>query len=181
MKMYRTLNIVVVGAVFFMACGPKVNVGSSIILDQDDDRPNLEEEERARILEENPDLAYEELKKKEKKPRQKNMVSRTELNQVLDGGVGKFLSNVEVTPHLDVGQKFIGWQIVRLKLSGVDLRPGDIVLAVNNKQIERPNQVQRIWEELRDSNAILVSAERAGKPFEVRIDVVQDQEDLGMP
>jgi hypothetical protein len=171
--MFVPVRITVALILFVAACGPKVDVNEPMPFDDDDDPQSLEKEELARIEAENPDREMELAAKTEglSSTRRNAMVSRSDLNEVLDGGVGRFLGNVEVAPYLDVRQRFIGWEIVRLKLTGVDLRPGDIVLSVNQRKIERPNQVQKIWEDLRDTNAIYLSCRRAGKPFTVRIDV----------
>jgi S1-C subfamily serine protease len=107
------------------------------------------------------------------------LVERPALDQVLDAGPGAFLAGMEVTPRF-VERRFVGWEIVRFwpgdrRFAGVDLRPGDVVSAVNGRGVARPDQVQVIWEELRTAEAIIVAAHRAGQPFELRFQVVGDR------
>jgi type II secretory pathway component PulC len=103
-------------------------------------------------------------------------IERAVLDAVLDRGPGSFLGGFELAPHFR-GQRFAGWAIVRFLESGralrsVDLRPGDVVMTVNGYTIARPRHLQELWLELRMSQAIVVQAERAGQPFELRFDVI---------
>jgi hypothetical protein len=103
-------------------------------------------------------------------------VERAVLDAVLDRGPGSFLGGFELAPHFR-GERFAGWAIVRFLESGrflgsVDLRPGDVVMTVNGYTIARPRHLQELWLELRMSQAIVVQAEREGKPFELRFDVI---------
>lgn len=103
-------------------------------------------------------------------------IARAALDAVLDRGPGSFLGGFELAPHFR-GERFAGWAIVRFLESGrslgsVDLRPGDVVMTVNGYTIARPRHLQELWLALRISQAIVVEAERAGQPFELRFDVI---------
>ncbi len=161
------------------ACGPKVDVNEPTAGDGDGPPQTFEQQELERIYAEKPDadrpLPVKTVTPAPVETARANMVTRADLDAMLDGGVGRFLGYMEVAPHLNVRQQFIGWEIVKLKnRSRVDIRPGDVVTSVNRKKIERPNQVKKIWDDLRHANAIYVAGQRAGKPFTLRIDVVQD-------
>lgn len=85
-------------------------------------------------------------------------IDRARLNAVLDGGPGQFLRQLEVTPRMD-GNRFVGWQLVQLidrtgPLVDVDVAPGDVLLAVNGQPISRPDQLQTLWDSLRNANEV---------------------------
>jgi len=85
-------------------------------------------------------------------------ISRAHLNAVLDAGPGAFLRQIEVAPLLEQ-DRFIGWQLVQLidhqsPLVDVDIVPGDVLLAINGKQLSRPDQLQTLWDSLRTANQL---------------------------
>src|SRR5262245_13190299 len=62
-------------------------------------------------------------------------IARASLVAVLDAGPGAFLHGFEVAPLMD-GDKFAGWRLVQMmqgehRFDGLDLVPGDVLLAVN--------------------------------------------------
>lgn len=103
-------------------------------------------------------------------------IERQRLVAVLDAGPGMFLRQVEVSPKLE-GERFVGWQLVQVvdkqsPLSGVDLVPGDILLAVNGSPIARPDQLQTVWDSLRTATKLEAQLWRGDKQltlaFEIR-------------
>jgi type II secretory pathway component PulC len=93
-------------------------------------------------------------------------------------GLGDLLSRVQVEPALG-GGKFRGWRVVKLKSGdplwqGVDLAPGDIVTAVNDRPIERPEQAYAAFQSLVVASELRVTYERAG----VRRAIVYPIDDL---
>lgn len=103
-------------------------------------------------------------------------VQRADLVTVLDAGVGAFLGGVNIEPHF-AGQRFDGWQVVSFwpdddRFAAVDLRPGDIVRAINGRPIQQPNQLFEVWTQLRKADEIVVTGSRGGKPLELRFHVV---------
>ena len=98
-------------------------------------------------------------------------IERAKLIAVLDSGAGAFLRQLEVAPRLD-GQRFVGWQLVQLldrngPLFDVDLVPGDVLLAVNGKQLSRPDQLQTLWDSLRTANELRAQLWRGDAKLEL--------------
>jgi hypothetical protein len=85
-------------------------------------------------------------------------IPRDRLVAVLDQGPASFLRQLEVTPRLN-GERFVGWQLVQLNdrtspLYDVDVVPGDVLLAINDKPLSRPDQLQTVWDSLRTANTV---------------------------
>lgn len=102
-------------------------------------------------------------------------IDRARLLAVLDAGPGAFLRQVEVTAHLD-GQRFIGWELVQLldhagPLSVVDVAPGDVLLAVNGNPLSRPDQLQTVWDGLRNANEVTAELWRGNAKLELKFAV----------
>lgn len=97
-------------------------------------------------------------------------ISRAQLQGVLAGGVGGFLTSLEVEAYFEE-RAFWGWQILRYDNAWVDLLPGDIIVSINDKRIETPAQVQALWQSLAKTDEIIVSAFRHERPFELRFTV----------
>jgi S1-C subfamily serine protease len=102
-------------------------------------------------------------------------IERAHLLAVLDAGPGTFLRQVEVAPRLS-GDRFVGWQLVQLldhsgPLRDVDLVPGDILLAINEQPISRPEQLQVVWDSLRSANAVVARLWRGDQKLELRFAV----------
>jgi hypothetical protein len=85
-------------------------------------------------------------------------IARARLVAVLDAGPASFLRQLEVAPHMS-GERFVGWQLVQLvdrasPLAGVDVAPGDVLLAINGQPLSRPDQLQALWDSLRTANEV---------------------------
>jgi type II secretory pathway component PulC len=103
-------------------------------------------------------------------PQPKDKVARASVDAALKAGLGKFLANLDVEPHLEQG-KFVGWKIVELRGSmweGVDLKVGDIVTRVNGFKIEREHEANAAFKSLAVASEIRVNLIREGQPTEVR-------------
>ena len=92
---------------------------------------------------------------------------RRDVIAVLSRGLGDFLSRLEVQPVAS-GGKFHGWRIVRLRegdpmWQGSELAPGDVVTAVNEHSIERPEQAFAVFQTLAVAKELRVTYERGGK------------------
>jgi hypothetical protein len=103
-------------------------------------------------------------------------ISRDELLPVLDGGLGRFLQNVETEPAFHKGS-FVGFRIVSLfpgepAFASLDLRPGDKVTRINGKPIERPEQAAAVWEDLRTASNLVVDYRREGEVHALRFAIV---------
>ena len=105
-------------------------------------------------------------------------ISRGELVPVLDGGLGRFLQNVETEPAFHKGT-FVGFRIVSLfpgepAFASLDLRPGDTVTRINGRPIERPEQAAAVWEALRTASALVVDYRRNGEKHALRFTIVEE-------
>jgi hypothetical protein len=105
-------------------------------------------------------------------------ISRDELLPVLDGGLGRFLQNVETEPVFHKGS-FVGFRIVSLfpgepVFASLDLRPGDTVTRINGKPIERPEQAAAVWENLRTASNLVVDYQRGGEEHALRFTIVDE-------
>jgi type II secretory pathway component PulC len=96
----------------------------------------------------------------------KGALFREDVNALIERGFPEFLQRVEVEPRLVDGQ-FRGWSIVNLSpsqfWSGVDLKPGDVVLRVNDLPIERETEAFDVFESLKQSDALRVAFQRGGQ------------------
>src|SRR6185369_11292616 len=82
-------------------------------------------------------------------PSRPGRVWRRDVIAVLSRGLGDFLTRLEVELLL-VGGKFRGWRVIKLRpgdplWNGVDLAPGDVVITVNSRPIERPEQALAVF------------------------------------
>jgi type II secretory pathway component PulC len=99
-------------------------------------------------------------------------IARARLLAVLDAGPAKFLTTLEVTPRMR-GDRFVGWQLVQLLdrdgvLVGVDVVPGDVLLAVNGQPLSRPDQLQTLWDSLRGANELVADLWRGAAKLQLR-------------
>ncbi len=147
------------------ACGPKVAPHTGP-LDEELPKENYETSAEAPVVEE----------KRVEAPPGKGLrtgtIERAKLIAVLDSGPGMFLRQLEVAPHKDNQQRFVGWQLVQLldrtgPLYDVDVVPGDVLLAVNGKPLSRPDQLQTVWDSLRTANELRAKLWRGDTALEL--------------
>jgi len=53
-------------------------------------------------------------------------------------------------------------------LHDVDLVPGDVLLAINDQPVARPEQLQTVWDSLRSANAVVARLWRGDQKLELR-------------
>ena len=104
---------------------------------------------------------------------------RSEVRQALSAGLGAFLQNVTVDVDHPVFRegRFVGFRIAELRgagWSGVDLKVGDVVTAVNGFSIERPEQAQQAFLSLAVASELRVDYEREGQPRSMRLAITDD-------
>jgi hypothetical protein len=104
------------------------------------------------------------------------VIARDELVPVLEGGLGRYLQNVETEPVFHQGA-FVGFRILSffpgdLEYASLDLRPGDIVTNVNGRSIERPEQAVAVWEALRTASDLVVLYQRGPEELALRFRIV---------
>jgi type II secretory pathway component PulC len=111
----------------------------------------------------------------EKAPLPKGSLRRDEVVAVVDEGLGSFLGRVQVEPSLDKG-RFQGFRILALEPENfwrdVDLRAGDVVLAVNGTSVEQPTAAFDVFESLRTASKLEVSVLRAGAHHQLSFAIV---------
>jgi S1-C subfamily serine protease len=100
-------------------------------------------------------------------------VTRAELDHTLAAGPGAFLARVHVRAARDASG-FRGWELVALDppFDKSDLAAGDVVLRVNGRVVERPEELQAAWDALRSADAITVEYLRGGARRQLRVPVV---------
>jgi type II secretory pathway component PulC len=100
-------------------------------------------------------------------------LARRDVSRVLDHGPQDFLASVDEDPLVENGQFrgwiFRGWRDDRYSTTA--LLPGDIVLRVNGKPIERPDEFMKVWEDLRRASELAVELVRDGQPKTLRIPI----------
>jgi len=101
---------------------------------------------------------------------------RRDVNDVLAGGLGKFLQRADLKPELHEGS-FVGFRVVELHppawWQGVDLVPGDVVTRVNGMPIEQPTDAHAAFESLRSADKLVVSYLRDGKERELSYSIIE--------
>lgn len=91
-------------------------------------------------------------------------LERAEVNGFLENGPVYVLRNVPVTPLLD-GEDLIGYQINDffvddVRFERVDLQRGDIITAVNQDRLLRPEDLFAVWESLRTAPRLQIDVIR---------------------
>ena len=102
---------------------------------------------------------------------------RSDVRQALSSGLGMFLQRVTVDVDHPVfrGSQFVGFRILALNgpgWTGIDLKPGDVVTAVNGFSVERPEQAQQAFLSLAVASEIRVDYERDGQARSLRLGIV---------
>jgi type II secretory pathway component PulC len=111
----------------------------------------------------NPSKAAAAAKAKRQVP--PGSISREAVVEVVDQGFPRFLQRVQVEPTHDANG-FVGWSVVALQPEsfwrGIDLRPGDVVQAINDKAIQWPDEAWDVFESLRVATELKVLLKRDG-------------------
>ena len=106
-------------------------------------------------------------------------IRRSEVRQALSAGLGSFLQRVtfDVDHPVFRDHKFVGFRIVSLNGPGwtnVDLKPGDVVTAVNGFTVERPEQALQAFSSLAVASELRVDYERDDQPRTFRLAIMDD-------
>jgi len=101
---------------------------------------------------------------------------RSAIKRTVDAGLGRWLQTVSVDPLLARG-RFRGWIIRSFNsddvcFSGVDLREGDVVMRVNGRPVERPEEALEVWSKLPTSAELVIDVLRDGQAHRVRFGIV---------
>ncbi len=103
-------------------------------------------------------------------------IERAALLAEVDRGPGQFLTGVRIKAQFQE-ERFLGWRVDKFypddpRFAGVDLRPGDIVMTINDWPLATPDQMFDVCRKLRDADAVRVRGLRAGAPFELVFRIV---------
>ena len=106
---------------------------------------------------------------------------RSDIREALSAGLGAFLQyvsfDVDHPVFRDPGHRFVGFRILELKgprWAGIDLKPGDVVTAVNGFPIEHPEQAQQAFMSLAVASELRVDYERDGQPRSIRLAILDN-------
>jgi hypothetical protein len=155
-------NWVLVLALF--GCAPKVHVAST---------PFEEDDPRAGPPKEAPKPRWEELPEAPvAEGAREGTMTRAALHAVLDAGPGALLRHVEVAAELE-GERFLGWRLVAIDpqhrgFDGVDLRPDDILVALNGRPLSRPDELAALWDQLRGADVVVADLRRGPGKLQLR-------------
>jgi hypothetical protein len=107
------------------------------------------------------------------------VLKRSLVTRTVDEGMGRWLAGgVTVDPFMQKG-RFRGWIVRKLYPQDpcyreVDLQPGDVVLKVNGKSLERPEQANEIFGSLRTAPALVVEFTRAAAPMKLTFQIAEE-------
>ncbi len=109
-------------------------------------------------------------------------VLRSDLEAVLDAGLGRFLGRFQMAPEHE-SQEFVGHRLVAFtdaagRLAYAGLSPGDVVVSVNTLPIGRPDQAFEVWQALRVANELRVEYFRGGERRWLVLPVVDSAADV---
>ena len=107
------------------------------------------------------------------------VLKRSAVVRVADAGIGQWLAGGAEVQRKIVKLKFQGWEIRRLYAGDpcyqmVDLRPLDVVTAINGKSVERPEQAFDVLTALRTAPELVVDYLRDGQPKKLTFSIEND-------
>lgn len=102
-------------------------------------------------------------------------LSRADVVQVVDAGLGRFLQDIEVKAVLKES-RFIGFRIVQIRnrerFRGVGLEPGDVIVLVNGRPIEHEGEAFEVFQSLRTAPYLEVEYLRGGEKMRLSLPIV---------
>jgi S1-C subfamily serine protease len=107
------------------------------------------------------------------------VLKRSAVVRVADAGIGQWLAGGAEVQRKIAKMKFQGWEIRRLYPGDpcyqmVDLRPMDVVTALNGKSVERPEQAFEVLTALRTAPELVVEYLREGQPKKLTFPIVNE-------
>ena len=105
-------------------------------------------------------------------------LDRADVDAFLAQGPGWFVRHVAMEPaHL--GDQFVGHRIVSFfesdeRFATVDLRPGDVVVRVNDMRIGKPEQFMKAWEDMKVARKLVVEYVRGGSVRVLTWDIIDE-------
>ena len=103
------------------------------------------------------------------------VIPRSALHAELARGIGAFLRQVRTEPALVRG-RFVGWRVLGMFAGRDDvtvsvLRPGDTVLRINGRPLERPEEFKLVWDSLPTASELVVEIQRDGRASKLRYSI----------
>jgi len=147
-----------------LGCGPKVNMEPS---------PFEEDDPAAGAPAAPAEPTWEELPVAPTGPgAREGTIDRAALDAVLAAGPVAVISHVEVAAEHD-GEKFLGWRLVAVDpryrgFDGVDLVPGDVLIAVNGRALAHPDHLHALWDALGSADEIVADLRRGEAKLQLR-------------
>ncbi|GMV44251.1 MAG: hypothetical protein AMXMBFR64_59670 [Myxococcales bacterium] len=105
-------------------------------------------------------------------------IPRSQLTAILQGGPGMLLQQLQVVPQRE-GKRFVGFRIRTWFPGNPDLqtdriRVGDVVVSVNGRRIERPDDLMALWTTLPTATELTVHVVRDGGEHDLSFPIVED-------
>ncbi|MBM4352423.1 MAG: hypothetical protein FJ109_01285 [Deltaproteobacteria bacterium] len=103
-------------------------------------------------------------------------IARADFEQVLKAGLQPVMRWYFVVPSYD-GDAFVGYEvaeIIKPELEAGPLRVGDVLVAINDMPIERPDHVLAVWRQLWSRKTISLDLLRGGKSRRYVIPILSD-------
>jgi type II secretory pathway component PulC len=116
------------------------------------------------VVETDISLEIESVKADEHTPAAPGTIKRAQLDELLAGGPAPILAMVVTEPYRERG-RFVGFRIISFtqgEPTVVDLRAGDVILAVNGHRIERPEHYFEVYEALKTADQLSFDVMRDG-------------------
>jgi len=107
------------------------------------------------------------------------VLKRSAVVGVVDAGIGRWLAGGAEVERKIAKSRFQGWEIRRLYsgdpcYEAVDLRPHDVVIRVNGKPIEKPEQAFDVLSSLRTAPELVVNFLRDGQPKTLTLQIADE-------
>jgi hypothetical protein len=107
------------------------------------------------------------------------VLKRSAVVRVVDAGIGRWLAGGAEVERRIAKSRFQGWEIRRLYpgdpcYASVDLRPQDVVIQVNGKPIEKPEQAFDVFGSLRTASELVVDFLRDGRPQKLTLQIADE-------
>lgn len=107
------------------------------------------------------------------------VLKRSAVVRVVDIGIGRWLAGGAEVERKIAKSHFQGWEIQRLYpgdpcYATVDLRPHDVVIQVNGKPIEKPEQAFDVLTSLRTASELVVDFLRDGQPQKLTLQIADE-------
>lgn len=118
-------------------------------------------------------------------PREPFTLYKDEVERALERGLQPLIADVNLRPVHD-GGRFLGWRLQFLKPGESPyresaVRPGDVLVRVNEQPLERPDQMMAVWKSLEGTDHITFQVVRGGRPLDITYRVVERSSPDGSP